>query len=109
MERVTEWVANERLGLEVLSNPPAMRELSPYDHVHAPHVSGYFETTSMSFEIQARTDGVLLVERTSHELKLDPLWYWQPLASWMIAQNNARVLAHIKRQAEQSASNGKLH
>jgi len=108
MERVTEWVANERLGLEVLSNPPAMRELSPYEHVHAPHVSGYFETKSMSFEIVQRADATLLVERTSHELKLDPLWYWLPMAKWMVGQNNARVLAHIKRQAEQSALSEKL-
>lgn len=47
-------------------------------------------------------DRTLLVERTLHELKLDPLWYWLPLARWMVQQNNGRVLAHIKHQAEQS-------
>jgi hypothetical protein len=108
IERVTEWVANERLGLEVLSNPPAMRELSPYKHVYAPHVSGYFETRSMTFEIEQRGDRTLLVERTSHQLKLDPLWYWLPMAKWMVQQNNARVLAHIKKQAEQATLSEKL-
>lgn len=101
-ERVTEWTLNKRLTLEVLNNPPAMRELSPYEHVHAPHVSGYFSTMSMSFEIQLRANGSVLMERTSHELKLDPLWYWLPLARWMVEQNNARVLAHIKQQASTS-------
>jgi hypothetical protein len=103
IERVTEWVENERFGLEVLSNPPAMRELSPYDDVHAPHVQGYFDTRTMDFEIQSRGKRTVLIERTSHELKLDPLWYWLPLAKWMVGQNNARVLAHIKSEAERMA------
>jgi hypothetical protein len=105
-ERVTQWIENVRFALEVLSNPPAMRELSPYDNVHAPHVRGYFDTRTMDFEIVPRGEVTVLIERTSHDLKLDPLWYWLPLARWMVQQNNGRVLAHIKQQAEQSAGIG---
>jgi hypothetical protein len=43
-----------------------------------------------------------IVERTSHELKLDPVFYWLPLARAMVHENNARVLAHIRDQAERS-------
>jgi hypothetical protein len=28
--------------------------------------------------------------------------YWLPLARWVVSQNNARVLDHIRRQAERS-------
>jgi hypothetical protein len=41
-----------------------------------------------------------VIERTSHTLRLDPVLYWLPLARWVVAANNARVFAHIRRQSE---------
>jgi uncharacterized membrane protein YhaH (DUF805 family) len=103
LERVTEWVPNRKLAFVVLTDVPAMHELSPYRHVHAPHLVGYFRTTATSFELSRRSDGVTeIVERTSHELKLDPVLYWLPLARWVVSRNNSRVLDHIRRQAERS-------
>jgi uncharacterized membrane protein YhaH (DUF805 family) len=103
IEQVTEWIAQRKLTFVVLNDVPSMRELSPYQHVHAPHVVGYFRTTSTSFELLPQPGGqTQIVERTSHELKLDPLFYWLPLARWMVHENNARVLAHIRGQAERS-------
>jgi len=100
-ERVTEWVPNRKLAFVMMNQVPAMRELSPYAHVHAPHVSGYFSTTYTSFELLPRADGGTdVIERTTHELRLEPVLYWLPLARWVVHENNARVLAHIKRQAE---------
>jgi hypothetical protein len=82
-----------------------MHELSPYRHVNAPHVKGYFRTTFTSFEIvplgQSRCR---LIEHTGHELKLDPILYWMPLARWIIHENNYRVLSHIREQSEQTQS-----
>jgi hypothetical protein len=70
--------------------------------VHAPHVIGYFRTSYTSFELVERANGhTELVERTTHQLKLDPVLYWLPMARWVVHANNARVLAHIQRQAEQ--------
>jgi uncharacterized membrane protein YhaH (DUF805 family) len=103
VERVTEWVPNRKLAFVVVTDVPAMRELSPYRHVHAPHVVGYFRTTSTSFELARRSDGgTEIIERTSHELKLEPALYWLPMARWIVYANNARVLAHIRQQAERS-------
>ena len=103
IERVTEWTPNRKLAFVVVSDIPGMRELSPYQHVHAPHVAGYFRTTYTSFELVPRPDGGTdIVERTSHELRLDPVLYWLPMARWIVRQNNARVLQHIRRHAEQS-------
>ena len=100
-ERVTEWVPNRKLAFVMMNQVPAMRELSPYAHVHAPHVSGYFSTTYTSFELLPRADGgTNVVESTTHELRLEPVLYWLPLARWVVNENNARVLAHIKRNAE---------
>jgi len=101
IERMTEWVPSRKLAFEIVRDIPGMRELSPYEHVHAPHVIGYFRTVSTSFELVPRSDGGTdIVERTSHELRLDPALYWLPMAQWIVRQNNARVLAHIRAHAE---------
>jgi uncharacterized membrane protein YhaH (DUF805 family) len=101
LERVTEWRKDRKLAFVLFQDPPAMRELSPYRNVHAPHVQGYFRTTATSFEIVPLAAGrSRLVERTEHELRLDPVLYWMPFARWMIRENNSRVLNHIRLQAE---------
>jgi len=107
IERVTEWVPNRKLAFMVLSDVPAMRELSPYTHVHAPHVVGYFRTTHTSFEVVPLSGGTSqVVLRTSHELRLDPAFYWLPLARWIVDENNARVLRHVRRRAERVGGDG---
>ena len=81
-----------------------MHEMSPYDHVHAPHAIGYFTTCLTSFDLVPR-DGnrTELIERSSHTLRLEPILYWLPMARWIVHENNTRVMAHIKRQAERAA------
>jgi hypothetical protein len=104
VERVTEWLPNRKLAFVVVDDVPAMHELSPYQHVHAPHAVGYFRTSLTSFELMPRPGGgTNVVERTSHELRLDPVFYWLPMARWIVHENNARVLAHLQHQAERSA------
>ena len=104
---MTEWVADRKLAFTVVNDVPAMRELSPYAHVHAPHVIGYFRTTLTSFELVSLSDDrTEIIERTSHQLRLDPVFYWLPLARWIVHENNARVLDHIRRQAEQAQRRG---
>jgi hypothetical protein len=101
IERVTEWAPNRKLAFVVVTDVPGMRELSPYQHVHAPHVAGYFLTINTSFELRPLPDGrTEIVERTSHQLKLDPVFYWLPMARWVVHANNVRVLEHISRRAE---------
>jgi uncharacterized membrane protein YhaH (DUF805 family) len=100
-ERISEWNPDRKLALDVLDDIPALHELSPYPEVHAPHAVGYFRTTRMSFELVREPDGTTtLIERTSHALRLEPVLYWLPMARWAIHQNNTRVLAHIRDQAE---------
>lgn len=101
LERVTSWEPGRKLGFRVFRNIPAMTELSPYEHLQTPHLTSYFSTHETHFELQPMADGgTELIERTSHVLKLEPVLYWLPLARLVVAQNNARILGHIKRQAE---------
>jgi hypothetical protein len=103
-ERITTWTPGRRLAFAVLSQPPAMTELSPYAEVHAPHVRGYFDTVSTSFDLQPLPGGgTRLVLEASHVLRLDPVLYWEPVARWAIHQNSERVLRHIRSRAEAAA------
>lgn len=96
VERVTQWDAGKVLAFEVLRDPPAMREMSPYRHVNAPHVVGYFHTTTTTFTLTPLASGGTRVTlRTDHELKLDPVLYWLPLARWVVDQDDARVLRYL--------------
>lgn len=104
IERVTEWLPNRKLAFVVEKDVPSMREISPYPHVHAPHAVGYFRTSLTSFELVPQPGGGTRIdEMTSHQLKLDPVLYWLPMTRWIVHTNNARVLTHIKAQAERLA------
>jgi hypothetical protein len=104
VERVTEWVPGRKLAFMVLDDVPGLIELSPWTHVHAPHVEGYFVTKRSAFALIPLPDGsTRLTLETQHELELDPVPYWLPLARWIVAENNARVLSHIRGQAERAA------
>lgn len=101
VERVTDWESGRKLSFEVLSDPPAMRELSPYKHVNAPHAVGYFHTITTSFMVLPLPGGrTRVVLRSTHDLKLDPVLYWLPLTRWVVSTNDARVLAYVRRQSE---------
>jgi hypothetical protein len=104
-ERVTEWEPDKRLSFIVLSDPPTMRELSPYSNVHAPHLNGYFRTLDARFTITPLANGrTQLSLATRHELSLSPALYWLPMAKWAVHANKTRVLAHFARQAEAAAA-----
>jgi len=107
IERVTEWVPGRKFSFVVLHDVPAMRELSPYEHVHAPHAIGYFQTSWTSFELLPQEHGrTQVILRTSHKLMLEPVLYWLPLTRWVVRQNNARVLTQIKFQSERNPAAG---
>ena len=100
-ERVTEWAPGRKLSFIVLSDPPSMHELSPYAHVNAPHVRGYFRTRDARFTITPLANGrTRLTLATHHDLDLEPALYWLPMAQWAVHANKVRVLRHFRDQAE---------
>ena len=100
-ERVVAWEPGQRLAFEVLTQPTAMEDMSPYRHVHAPHVHGYFDTAETRFDLDPLpSGGTRLNVRASHTLRIDPVLYWEPLARWAVRENTRRVLRDIKDKAE---------
>jgi hypothetical protein len=101
LEKVTDWQEGRVLGFLVLHQPPSMTEMSPYRHVHAPHVSGYFETGETRFEIEPLSGGKSrLTILAAHRLRIDPIIYWEPIARWAANSNTRRVLRDLKAKAE---------
>jgi uncharacterized protein YndB with AHSA1/START domain len=102
-ERVTAWEPGRSLAFRVLTQPPAMEEMSPYRRVHAPHVMGYFTTDQTRFVLRPlAAGGTRLTVTASHRLKIDPIPYWEPLARWATSANSRRVLLDIKTKAERA-------
>lgn len=100
-ERVTVWRPGRELALQVLTQPPAMEEMSPYRRVHAPHVEGYFLTETTRFTLRPLANGgTRLSISATHQLRIDPTPYWGPIARWAISENMQRVLGDIRREAE---------
>ena len=108
-ERITAWTPGRRLAFVVLSQPPAMEEMSPYRRVHAPHVQRYFDTVETSFDLQPLRNGCTrLTAHATHVLRVDPVLYWEPVARWAIHLNVARVLSDIGAKAVKRAKTDRL-
>jgi len=102
-ERVTIWEPGHVLAFTVLSQPPAMEEMSPYRKVHAPHLSGYVVTGDTRYILSPLRDGgTRLTLQATTILRLDPILYWEPIARWAFDANVRRVLSSAKLQAERS-------
>jgi hypothetical protein len=103
-ERITAWEPGRRLAFKVVSQPPMMKEMSPYRRVHAPHLTGYFETSTTRFDLTPLPrGGTRLTAFTAHMLRIDPAPYWEPMARWAIHENVRRVLESMKARAEANA------
>lgn len=101
VERVVEWQPDRLLAFTVLSQPPAMEEMSPYRKVHAPHLYGYVVTGDTRYILTPLTNGGtrLTLEATTI-LHIDPIVYFEPIARWAFQTNVRRVLTSAKLQAE---------
>ena len=103
-ERVTVWQPGRALAFRVVRQPPAMEEMSPYRKLQTPHLLGYFDTGETRFDLTPLPDGrTRLTVSAGHVLRIDPVLYWGPIARWAIGQNVSRVLADVRRDAEQRA------
>ena len=57
IEPITAWDEPHRFAFDVTSQPPSLQEWSPYRHVHAPHLEGFFQTTGGEFRLVSLPGG----------------------------------------------------
>ncbi len=101
VEPITAWNEPHHLAFDVTEQPDPMYELTPYRHIHPPHLEGAFQSTRGEFRLVALPGGRTRLEgRTWYQLKIYPLGYWTLWTDWLVQQIHRRVLQHIKATAE---------
>jgi hypothetical protein len=104
VEPITAWDEPRRLAFDVTEQPEPMFELSPYRHIHPPHLKGSFRSTRGEFVLEPLPGGkTRLVGRTWYRLELAPHGYWTVWTDWIVHRIHGRVLEHVKMLAEQDA------
>lgn len=100
VEPITVWNENSLLKFDVLEQPAPMKEISFWD-IDAPHLHDYFVSKKGQFKLTQLSNGNTLLEGTTwyyHHIK--PAIYWKGWSEYIIHQIHLRVLAHIKKNAE---------
>lgn len=101
VEPITAWEPARRLAFDVTASPAPLRELSPWNGVHPPHLDGYLNSRRGEFRLVALPDGRTRLEgSTWYTLDMAPVVYWRWITDRIIGRIHERVLDHIRVQAE---------
>lgn len=102
VEPITVWDAPKKLAFSVVEQPQPMFEMSPYDHVHAPHLDSFLVSKRGQFLLTPLPDGGTLLEGTTwYQHTMWPEAYWKLWSDFLIHKIHLRVLNHIKSLSEQ--------
>jgi hypothetical protein len=102
VEPITRWDEPRLLAFDVTSQPPAMRELSPWGAIHPPHLDGFLRSRRGQFRLVALPGGRTLLEGTTwYSDRIWPAAYWRIWSDAIIHRIHRRVLDHVKRLSEQ--------
>jgi uncharacterized membrane protein YhaH (DUF805 family) len=101
VEPITVWSPPHRLAFDVIRQPDPMVELSPFGHIHPPHLDGYMKSNRGEFALIAIEGGRTRLEgRTWYEIRMFPQWYWALWCDSIVHRIHQKVLRHIQQQAE---------
>ncbi|WP_108929717.1 hypothetical protein [Leptospira johnsonii] len=101
VEAITKWEENSSLAFDVVRQPDAMKELSPYKNIRPTHLSGYFASKKGSFQlVSLGKNETLLIGRTWFQNKFGPTTYWNVWIHWILHKIHYRVLDHIRNSVE---------
>jgi hypothetical protein len=108
VEPITVWDEPRRLAFDVTSQPDPMVELSPWRHVHPPHLHDHsLRSRRGEFRLVDLGDGRTRLEgRTWYTFAMHPQAYWTLWSDFTIHRIHRRVLEHVKRLAERGAEGG---
>lgn len=106
VEPITAWDEPRRLAFDVTSQPDPMTELSPWRHVHPPHLQGQsLRSRRGEFRLVPLAGGRTRLEgRTWYTFDMRPQAYWTMWAHGSIHAIHRRVLGHVKQLAEREAT-----
>lgn len=106
VEPITVWEEPRRLAFDVADQPDPMVELSPWRHVHPPHLEHRaLASRRGEFRLVPTADGRTRLEgRTWYTFDMHPRGYWTLWSDLSIHAIHRRVLEHIRRLAERDAA-----
>jgi len=106
VEPVTAWEEPRRLAFDVAAQPDPMVELSPWRHVHPPHLTdAALRSRRGEFRLVPLAGGRTRLEgRTWYTFDMRPQAYWTMWSDVAIHAIHRRVLDHIRRLAERDAA-----
>ena len=101
VEPIEVWDEPRLLRFGVTANPPPLNELTPYGHIDAPHLHGYFVSEKGQFSLTALPGGRTRLEGTTwYHNAMWPAEYWHLWSDYIIHKIHFRVLEHIRAEAE---------
>jgi len=105
VEPITAWEEPRRLAFDVAAQPDPMVELSPWRHVHPPHLTdAALRSRRGEFRLVPLAGGRTRLEgRTWYTFDMRPQAYWTMWSDLSIHAIHRRVLDHIRRLAEADA------
>jgi len=107
VEPITVWDEPRHLAFDVTEQPEPMFELTPYRHIHPPHLKGSFRSTRGEFVLEPLAEGgTRLVGTTWYRLDIAPHAYWHHWTDAIVHRIHLRVLEHIKQVAETAEPKG---
>ncbi len=103
VEPITVWEEPWHLAFDVSEQPDPMVEMSPWRHVHPPHLADHsLRSHRGEFRLTALPNGqTQLAGRTWYTFDMYPQAYWTAWSHFSIHKIHRRVLDHIKWLAEQ--------
>src|SRR5256884_2188748 len=101
VEPIEVWDEPHLLKFGVTASPAPLNELTPYGHIDAPHLHGYFVSEEGQFLLTALPGGRTRLEgATWYHNAMWPATYWHWWSDYIIRKIHSRVLEHIRAQAE---------
>jgi uncharacterized membrane protein YhaH (DUF805 family) len=105
VEPITTWDEPRKLAFNVREQPDPMIELTPYRHIHPPHLDLAFRSVRGEFDlVELPNGGTRLTGRSWYQLDMRPHAYWTIWSDWLVHSIHARVLRHIKRLCEEESA-----
>jgi hypothetical protein len=100
VEPITRWDEPHTLEFDVASNPPPMKEFSPWGEIDTPHLHDTFTSERGRFRLYEKEGKTILEGTTWYRQTIFPDFYWHKISDHLIHLIHLRVLQHIKKQAE---------
>jgi uncharacterized membrane protein YhaH (DUF805 family) len=101
VEPIRVWDEPNLLKFDVTSNPPPMKEWSPWSNVHPPHLENFLVSQGGQFRLIELPGGRTRLEGTTwYQHHMWPAAYWRLWSDFIIHRIHLRVLNHVKGLSE---------